>query len=253
MAEREVVLRFKDKDPLPPIVPGEVLRRTPNLQVVTDYKPGLEGQRAGERFFIEPFTSDAEAMLAKAAAVHNIYNFIIRRHPGRFGDFTPCLRADYIPGNVDVLLKGEVKIPELGKDTIPSPDRMEECIAKNPYGAYTFSDELPVNFGVPNPYTRRLRVHQARYLDDVPERIIHSTDTNRWYKVRTAWWTVLFTTIERGLISGEFTDEALIAHIQEFKAKYKREEFFRPNNLTTAEDIAAANALIDRIWEAHGV
>jgi hypothetical protein len=251
MSER---LLHLDGQPLPPIEPGEVLRRTPNFWVVTDYKPGLEGQRGGERFYIEPSSRAGEDMLESAAVAHNIYNFDLRSREYRRGVYvSPSLRADYIPGNIPVLLQGEVKIPEPGKDTIPSPDRMEACIARDRFGDYTFADDLPRDFGVPNPHVRQLRVLQATHSDETPEEVVHSSDNNRWYKVRTGWWITMLDTIQNALARSEIADAALLEAIEPFMAKYSDREFLRAEHLTTAEDIAAANALIDRIWEAHGV
>lgn len=134
MEKREEILE------LPKFIPGGVVRETRNFRVVTDWKPGLENQVDGERFFIEPKTEMAEGMLQMAAEAHHISNFNIRKVT--LGDKTiefSCLRADFIPENLLSLLRGATEIPEEGEDTIPSPDRMEECLELHP-DKYTFSN-----------------------------------------------------------------------------------------------------------------
>lgn len=39
---------------LPSFTPSGVFRETPHFRVVMDWKPGMEEQSGGERFFIEP-------------------------------------------------------------------------------------------------------------------------------------------------------------------------------------------------------
>ena len=237
-----------EHDPLPPINPGEIIRKTPNFQVVTDYKPGLEDKRSGERFFLEPLTRRGAAMLLIASKAHDIYNF---NHRPVEGYVFPCLRADYIRANIPVLLKGEVQIPKLGEDTIPSPDRIEECIMKGNM-IYTFADNLPEGFGTSNPNTRQLRMLQMADKDTIPNEIIHSNYPDKHYKVRKNWWYEVLISIDLGIEDGEFTDPELIKEMHTFQKKYQTKEFFDPNNLTTSENIQEVNALIDKIWETYG-
>ncbi len=249
----ERLLRL-DNEPLSPINAGEVIRRTPNFQIVTDYKHCPENTRNGERFFIEPTSPGGLSMLLYAASAHNIYNFNHRLVFGaRSGvkDIIPCLRADYIKQNVWVLLRDDVQIPQPGEDTVPSPGRMEACIAK---GArqYTFNDELPANFGITNPHTRHLRMLQMTYKDEIPDRIVHSPNPDSYYKVRKNWWYGVELTIDIGIERGEFTNPKLVEEMQRFLAKYFNTEFGNPNTLTTAEDIQVANELISRTWEIYG-
>jgi len=125
---------------LPIFIPRAVVRDTINFRVVMDWKPGQENQQGGERFFIEPKNATAEIMLQLAADVHNVKNFNKRKVI--VGDKTlemSSLRADFIKENMPSLLQATVEIPEEGKDSIPSPDRMEKCLELHP-NRYTFSD-----------------------------------------------------------------------------------------------------------------
>ena len=253
----------RDTETLPPIQPGEVVRQTPNFQIVTDYKLGLEGQKSGERFFIEPLTRDGEIMLGKAAKAHNIYNFNLRPHPYNppGGDVVvPALQADYIPTNASPLLHGDIQIPEPGKGTIPSPDRMEACLAQQaqsntryPHTVYTFADNLLSEHRMPNPVTRDLRLLQAIYLDDIPDRIIHSPDDNPYYKVRKGFWIGVVHDLDQGLETEEFTDPTIVERINSFLTTYgSGTGFLYAKHLTTQEDIIALNGLIDKIWKTYG-
>jgi hypothetical protein len=126
---------------LPPFIPGRVVRETPNYRVVTDWKPGRENQDGGERFYIEPKTKEAEQMLKMAALIHHIANFNEREVTvGEEVVIQQCLRADYITGNLPSLLYGKTERPGKSEDTIPSPDRLEECLAKHP-SYYSFVDK----------------------------------------------------------------------------------------------------------------
>ncbi len=125
---------------LPQFIPGHVVRNTPNYQVVTDYKPGMEGNPKGWRFYIVPKTDDAERMLHQAADVHNIHNFVPRQVVD--ADKTverQALRADFIEENLQPLFQGKTEKPGEGEDTIPSPDRLEDCLRDHP-DHYSFSD-----------------------------------------------------------------------------------------------------------------
>ncbi len=125
---------------LPPFSAGSIIRSTHNFRVVMGYKPGMEGQKTGERFFIEPLSDKAEKMLELAAAAHNVPN--ITNRPVHLDDqvqIRKSLRADFITENLPALIAGLTEIPTEGIDTIPSPDRMEECLRDHP-NHYSFSD-----------------------------------------------------------------------------------------------------------------
>ncbi|MBI4079009.1 MAG: hypothetical protein HY429_01800 [Candidatus Levybacteria bacterium] len=132
---------------LPQFVPGRVLRETKNFRVVMDWKPGEEEKTGAERFFIEPKNKDAEFMLRLAALTHNLKDthfnqrkvLVMGEEKKTFWEFG-CLRADFKAANLPVLLKGKVEIPKsTNEDTIPSPDRMEDCLVLHPR-RYTFNE-----------------------------------------------------------------------------------------------------------------
>jgi len=244
--------RILNERPLPDILAGEIVLKTPNLRVVTDYKPGLEGQREGASFFIEPLNSSGEASLLTAAVAHNFFTFNLRPvlpHwiPGEYFVY-PCLQVDYSPENLPPLFQGAVLIPEQGKSTVPSPQRMETCITQIKYGHYTFADDLPENHGVSNPYTRRLRLMQTTSADEIPDAIVHSDGPNPWYKIRTAWWFGVVARLDLGVESGEFSDPGIIEEIQAFGIKYHD----LGTRTRTAEDIAEANRIITLVWNKYG-
>lgn len=245
---------YQEGQPLPPITPGEIIRKTPNFQVVTDYKQGLEGQSRGARFFIEPLTSSGSNMLFSASIAHNNFNFDIRPRPYNPPGHEyaiPCLRVDYILENIPPLILGEVQIPNPGKDSIPSVDRMEACIEKRD-NDYTFADNLPRLYGITNPQTRHLRQLQQKTLDTIPQRILHSADENPWYKVRKGLWMVIIGRLLEGVESGEFADPQLIETMSPFLERWRSIEFSNPKRLTTEEDIASANYVIDLVWQTYG-
>lgn len=124
---------------LPRFVSGAVVRATSYFRIVMDYKPELQGQKEGERFYIVPLTDEAERMLGLAAKEHNISNFSVRDVTTPEGSpQRSCLRADFSAENLPVILLGEVDIPVEGEDSIPSIERMEECLKLHP-DSYTFS------------------------------------------------------------------------------------------------------------------
>lgn len=127
---------------LPDFYPGCVVKETANYRVVTDWKPGLENQPDGERFFIEPKTDAGEEMLFSAAQAHNIPNF----NPRTVLDSKRlCLRCDFSMENLGPIFFRETIVPEVGKDSVPSPDRMEECLEQG-HKEYSFEDwVLPVS------------------------------------------------------------------------------------------------------------
>ncbi|EKD57511.1 MAG: hypothetical protein ACD_57C00259G0005 [uncultured bacterium] len=117
-----------------------MVKETANYRVIMDWKPGLEDQPEGERFYIEPKTDKAEAMLISAAMAHNIPNFdtrnVVTKNKVRARQ---CLRTDFIVENLRPIFFKETIVPEEGKDSVPSPDRMEECLDLN-RTEYTFED-----------------------------------------------------------------------------------------------------------------
>jgi|SRR3989344_6249065 len=125
---------------LPEFSPGATVRESEQYRIVMDWKPGSEKQKSGQRFFIEPKTDEAQRMLEMASKTHNIGNFNEREVINEEGtSIRRCLRADFIIENLPSLLLGQVDIPAEGEDTIPSPDRMEECLRNHP-SHYSYTD-----------------------------------------------------------------------------------------------------------------
>jgi len=104
---------------------NEPIRETPHFVILGDDKQGEPGQK---RFFIEPKDVDAVAVLGQAAIQHRSINFEFIHKNGKT---VMRLRADRSAHNLRVLLGGFLDVPDYsveGDDTIPSPDKMEECI-----------------------------------------------------------------------------------------------------------------------------
>jgi hypothetical protein len=239
--------KLLDKNPLPSIVPSEVLKQTRNYQIVTDYYPAVGSSEMRPAFFIDPMTEKGMGVLGKAAVAHNYFRFVIRPTPvgsDRHRQFQPALLVEYESSSLPPLFQGRVEIPEAGAFTIPSPDRMEQCI---PEGNYSFSDGEPMS--IPNPYSRRLKMLQGMYLDDIPDEIIHSTADNPYNKVRKGWWLLSIRALNNALRVNEVGDINLVARAEALSSKYS--EFIRSSRVTTEQDIAAVNEIIDQIWNSQ--
>ncbi len=239
--------KLLDKNPLPSIVPGEVLKQSPNYQIVTNFYPAVDSSEMRPAFFIDSMTEQGMGMLGKAAVAHNYFRFVIRPTPvgsDRHRQFQPALLVEYESSSLPPLFQGRVQIPEARAFTIPSLDRMEQCI---PGGSYSFSDEEPML--IPNPYSRRLKMLQGMYLDDIPDEIIHSNADNPYYKARKGWWLLALRALNGALRSSEVDDIQLIGQAETFSSKYS--EFIRSSRITTEQDIVAVNEIIDQIWDSQ--
>lgn len=246
---------------LPPeITPGEIVLQTPHYQVVTDFKPGMEGDPKGNRFFLmaREDSNILISLLLDSAMAHNIYNFnFIPVVTNDRLSFVPAVRADYIPENIPTLLEGFVEIPksvDLADHTIPSPDRLEACLDDylllDPENQpsrpeYTFKTGEPNN--IPDPATRGLRLMYHLYSDEIPDRIIHSGSENRYFKVTKIWFVGVTHFLHKGLRSGEFSDPEVIPLIHEFIDFFRTE--YSKRRLTKPEDIERTNELIKKIVE----
>lgn len=122
-------------------IEGQVIYDTPNYLVINGFKPGFQDQKEGQRFYIVPLTDEAEEMLRMASMEHNVPN--LTEYWVKVGKderkIRKALRADFIQENLEPLRNGITSVPPVGEDTIPSPDRLEECLLKHP-GYYSFSD-----------------------------------------------------------------------------------------------------------------
>ena len=237
---------------LPEMTPGEIVHQTEHYCVVTDFKPGMEGDPNGARFFIElRDESKSVWMLFEAAKAHNIYNFNIRPVSIPWGIvYLPSLRADYIPNNIHPLIEGRVEIPvspRVEDHTIPSPDRMETCLKRIPPSGhleYTFVDGEV--YQIPDPMTRQLRLLLNVFSDEIPSEEIHGNSAHRYFKVRRNWFHRVVGAMEMGIRTGEFKDSELVSALKEFLYYIVSDEF-RKKPLTTKDDIEWANSLIRKI------
>lgn len=89
-------------------------------------------------------------------------------------------------------------------------------------------------------------LHQLRddWSDIIPKKIIHSTDEDNKYKVRRAWWTVLFLSLESAIEFGVITNSRSIKKIYLFMDRYEETLKARDPN---ARDIKKANELLDEV------
>lgn len=134
-----IVERYRDALALPQFATNQLVKETVNYRVVTDWKPSLEDQPEGKRFYIEPKTDAAEETLIAASKAHNIPNFDKRNVLTETGvRARQCLRADFSVENLGPIFFRETVVPEEGEDSVPSPDRMEECL--NQGHDYSFED-----------------------------------------------------------------------------------------------------------------
>lgn len=106
----------------------------------------------------------------------------------------------------------------------------------------TFSREK-VKMSVRN-HLERLKLDK----DEIPERIIHSTDEDNLYKVRKMWWQDFIANLR---IFNEFInlDNNLKEEIEQFITKYKSDSFKK--RLTTDEDIKDANSLMGKVLDIN--
>lgn len=245
--------RYIGRLDMPPIKIGEIIYETLHFRIVTDYKPGLEEQRKGERFFLEPKNYKAAAILLEAATYHNIYNFNVRRSGQPYSNVSwlPALRIDYTQENIPALFQGFTEIPEEGKDSIPSPDRLEECMKLRPacLSQYRFS-ETEDNPPVADLTLRHLKQLYLVFSDVIPNKIIHSTDPNPWFKVRKSWFTGVRADITVAIEEGLITDKIVLKTIQDCFDHLQKSEFFDDRD-TLPEDIARVNAVIQAILDFY--
>jgi len=85
-----------------------------------------------------------------------------------------------------------------------------------------------------------------QYSDEIPQIIIHSTAKNNRFKVRKAWFAGVVGDLEIALTDGLITDPDTVLQANNFIDKYSSKDFNHQER-TTADDIAAANAIIGLI------
>src|SRR5437868_47711 len=92
-------------------------------------------------------------------------------------------------------------------------------------------------------YFQRMR---STATDDIPDRIVHSTDPTR-YKSQKGWWAGVFLVIEVAIEEGIITDRMKIASLEFFMNEYRAEDFFNPKNLTTKTDVEQVNKVLETL------
>jgi len=90
-----------------------------------------------------------------------------------------------------------------------------------------------------------LRFLRDEFSDEIPVDVIHSNHPQNRFKVRRNWWAGLLADLEVGLAEGAFTDPDVQEKIRAFTDFYFHRPNFFDKPLTTPEDIAKANRIIN--------
>lgn len=91
-----------------------------------------------------------------------------------------------------------------------------------------------------------LRDLRTNWKDEFPDHIVHSDEADREYKVRRSWFEGVISDVENLLTEEIITDSTKITAAERLLERFTSKEFI-DQELTTAEDIATANRLIDII------
>ncbi len=91
-----------------------------------------------------------------------------------------------------------------------------------------------------------LRFLRDNFSDRIPDRVIHSNDKDKRYKVRRNWWAGLLADLSNGLDEGVFPGH-LKGEVEQFMEEHYGDEF-REKPLIEAADIKKANDLLDKIF-----
>ncbi|EKE29460.1 MAG: hypothetical protein ACD_2C00172G0008 [uncultured bacterium (gcode 4)] len=91
---------------------------------------------------------------------------------------------------------------------------------------------------------KSLREIRDSYSDDIPEKILCSTDKDIMYKVRNAWWSRVNAVLDLIGIYG-ILDESEIRGWSEILDRHTRN--IEETGLTQREDIASMNSFLTRI------
>lgn len=95
----------------------------------------------------------------------------------------------------------------------------------------------------------RLKSLREDWSDEVPKEILHGggTDKPPKFKVRKNWWHPVFLTLQ-SIVEDNLLQEDLKKEVEDFTKEYIKK--IRESH-TTAEDIAAANAIIDKVLDSQ--
>ncbi len=102
------------------------------------------------------------------------------------------------------------------------------------------------NKEVYNPFAD-LEELKNNWTDEIPSEIIHD---NGNFKVRKNWWVALVGTLYY-LAEDKKIPEELVKEVKKFNRKFSGISNNFGKRPTTAEDIAEANALIDKVLESQ--
>jgi hypothetical protein len=91
----------------------------------------------------------------------------------------------------------------------------------------------------------KLKEFRKDWKEEIPEKVIHSNDTNKKYKVRRVWFQGVVGIVESLLMGGHLKPDQVVA-ANSILEKFTSEEFHQ-QELTTRQDIETANSLIDTI------
>jgi hypothetical protein len=90
-------------------------------------------------------------------------------------------------------------------------------------------------------YIRDLRFG---YSEEIPEELKHSTDKDRKYKVRKAWFSAVYAIIYHGACEAGFLSDKVKKLGEEF-IRYQEFKDFPNQERTNRYDIAMANLVLD--------
>ena len=86
------------------------------------------------------------------------------------------------------------------------------------------------------------------FSDEIPDKILHSTDKDNKYKVRRNWFAGVTADVEYAISEGEIrTSEGKLA-AEQLLERFQSEEF-KQRELTEKRDIEEVNKLIDIILQ----
>jgi hypothetical protein len=91
----------------------------------------------------------------------------------------------------------------------------------------------------------KLRYLRDDFSEEIPKRIIHSTDPDNRYKVRAAWFTCVSAYLSLGMRKGFISDE-LRERAQEF-IDYCASDQFHYQPRRSLADIERANMVINKV------
>ena len=96
------------------------------------------------------------------------------------------------------------------------------------------------------PIPQKLQWLRDKYSDEIPVEMISSLSPNRAFKARKGWFQSLIGVLGYAINRGFITRPEVLEEARVFFDRYTSEEFKRQPRIT-ADDIAQANEIINRI------